>query len=421
MKTCLLRILAILILTSSLSSCTSKVSYPKERLEESILGLCQKEYGLKDVKVKLIGSTLGVFIPIEGLVDNELKLKEEASDKIEKLALSVHRVVMSTNMPLGIYTVTARDTDTLGAEFIMSGVVYDIIRVRLLDISRGEYHKRILRDFRVNPVLIGELKIKELFRDLNTYSDTIKNIMPFFYPIFVIGKNSSQRMEIEEMLSKEISSKEALFYLKTKEYYEAKPGLEVYNSVFAQGFTNEYLILINVESLMNPISEIVSRYTYVDGEIRERDLKQVFDQYIDKGYIGSDGLPKKELSLGWFITQTLTKRVQLLFLEDKELNDSFNIASLGSSFDNRIMHFRLSFNSKKDLEDPKNIVFDKVISLIAHVIHRYDFKDLDKVEVMDIASQKMVSISLLELEDFRKGKIKIKDLLDNKNPENPNP
>ena len=156
-------LLSVILLSTSIVSCDKarEATYSKEKVEQSVIELCKDEYDL-DVDVKIIGSTLGVYIPIEGLVDKELKLDEDAGEKIEDVALSIHRVTMSTDKPLRFYILTARDTKTLGAEFVLTGFVYDVVRVRLLDISRGEYHKRILRDFRFNPAAAGEAKIKEI-------------------------------------------------------------------------------------------------------------------------------------------------------------------------------------------------------------------------------------------------------------------
>ncbi len=138
-----LKLLFILFLLVPIVSCT-KPTYSKEKVKESVINLCKEEYGL-DVQVKIIGSTLGVLIPIDGLIGPNLRLNEKAGEKIEDVALSIHRVTMSTDSPLKFYTLTARDTVSQGAEFVLTGFIYDVIRVRLLDISRGEYHKRILR------------------------------------------------------------------------------------------------------------------------------------------------------------------------------------------------------------------------------------------------------------------------------------
>ncbi|MDP2980812.1 MAG: hypothetical protein Q8N67_01930, partial [Candidatus Omnitrophota bacterium] len=203
------KVLFIFLILSGLSAC-DKPTYPTGKIEESVLKLCKDEYNLDNVKVKIVGSTLGVYIPVEGLVDPEMKLDKKAGEKIEDVALSIHRVVTSTDMPLKFYILTARDTKTTGAEFILTGFIYDVVRVRLFDISRGEYFQRILRDFRFNPAIVGERKARELFDALNQNSPLTENLKPILYPIYAIGKKDTQKIEITDIESKELSDHESL-------------------------------------------------------------------------------------------------------------------------------------------------------------------------------------------------------------------
>ncbi|PIP67978.1 MAG: hypothetical protein COW92_03590, partial [Candidatus Omnitrophica bacterium CG22_combo_CG10-13_8_21_14_all_43_16] len=217
------KILTIFLILMGFSAC-NKPSYPTGKIEDSVLALCKNEYKLDNVQVKVIGSTLGVYIPVEGLIDPDLKLNEKAGKKIEDVALSIHRVTTSTDMPLKFYVLTARDTKTPGAEFILTGFIYDVVRVRLYDISRGEYFQRILRDFRFNPAILGEQKARELFDGLNKNSALAESLKSIFYPIYIIGKSGSQKIEITDMESKELSERESLLYIKTIEAYEPSPG-----------------------------------------------------------------------------------------------------------------------------------------------------------------------------------------------------
>jgi len=382
MNTRALRFLVIPLLLLTLYACT-EATYPKEKVEQSVINLCKEEYGM-DVKAKIIGGTLGVFIPIEKLIDDDLKLNADATSKIEDAALSIHRVAMSTDEPLKFYTLTARDINTPGAEFMLTAFVYDVIRVRLLDISRGEYHKRTLKDFRFNPVVAGEEKIKELFDGLNENSPLAEELKPLFYPIYTIGKKGTQKMEIRQMLSKEISGQEALFYIKTKEYYEPLSGLEVYTSVFPSGLDNEYLILLNLTRFPNPIQEIASKYFYTGTEIRERNLKESFDSYKDTGYIGRDGLPKKGLGLGWFLSQQIARRITMLPTEDKKLKGKFDIQNSQGLIDNKIFQFKFSLSPIKPSGEDEKIAFLKILRLCENIFRRYSFEDFEGIELTDI-------------------------------------
>ncbi|MBU1147340.1 MAG: hypothetical protein KKD11_03220 [Candidatus Omnitrophica bacterium] len=408
----LLRSLLAVALLIPLSSCTP-ATYSKERVEESIKNLCKKEYDL-DVTTRITGSTLGVFIPVEGLIDKDLKLDQDAGEKIEDVALSIHRVSMSTDRPLKFYTLTARDIDMPGAEFVLTGHTYDVVRVRLLDISRGEYHKRILRDFRFNPVTAGEAKIAELFQALNENTPLVQTIKHIFYPIYTLGQDGTQKIEIIDIQSKEISEQESLFYVKTKEFYHPKPGFESYGAIFPPGFLNEYIILVNISMLPNPIKEIVAKYFYSGNEIRQRDLQKTFDQYKDIGYIAMDGLPKKALDEGWFLSRQITRRIKMTFEEEKNLRNRFTVQSSEGHIENRIFQFKFSISSEMPSlsKDDSEVIFSRILKLIAAVTHRYEFEDFEGVELIDARPDgKNIYLSRDDLERFRRGRLKIQDLI----------
>lgn len=410
MNTHLLRFLLVLLLLISLPACT-QATYSKEKAEQSVIELCKDEYGL-DVQAKIVGSTLGVFIPVEGLVDQNLRLDRDAGEKIEDVALSMHRVIMSTDKPLRFYILTARDTKTPGAEFVLTGFVYDVVRVRLLDISRGEYHKRILRDFKFNPVVAGEAKAKELFNALNEDLSSVQSIKPIFYPIYAIGKKASQKIEVIEMASKEISAQEALLYVKTKEYYEPLPGFDVYKAIFPSGFNNEYLFLINISMFPNLIKEIVSKYFYSGAEIRQRDLKETFNQFKDIGYIGIDGLPKKDLEPDWFLSHQIARRIKILFEEDRRLKEKFTVQTSEGSVNNKIFQFQLSITSDKPTDKDNEMIFSRILKLAGRIFHRYSFEDFEGIEIIDTRpGGKSVYLSRENLERFRRNRIKIKDII----------
>jgi len=400
-----------LILAISLSSC-NKPTYPTGKIEKSVLKLCKDEYKLDNVKVKIVGSTLGVYIPVEGLVDPDLKLNEKAGKKIEDVALSIHRVVTSTDMRLKFYILTARDMQTTGAEFMLIGFVYDVIRVRLFDISRGEYFQRMLREFRFNPAITGEQKVRELFNVLNQNAPMAENLKPIFYPIYVIGKPGSQKIEIIDMKSKELSDHESLLYVKTVEEYEASPGFEAYTAVFPPGFKNEYLFLIDMSLLVSPVKEVVSKYFYSNNEIRQRNLEDTFEQYKDFGIIGIDGFPKRDLDLGWFLSQQISRRIKSLFLEDNKLKNNFTVVSSQGEIKDKVFQFKFNITSNKNQAGDKNIIFSNIIKMAGVVLHLYAFEEYKGAEFINEANgEKKVYLSKEDLERFRKNTLKIESLI----------
>ena len=405
------KLLVIILLSTVLSSC-NKPSYPTGKVEDSVLKLCKDEYKLENVKTKITGSTLGVYIPVKGLVDPDLKLNQDAGKKIEDVAMSIHRVVTSTDQPLKFYILTARDTKTTGAEFILTGFVYDVVRVRLFDISRGEYFQRILRDFRFNSSIAGEQKIRALFDSLNQNASLAENVKSIFYPIYMIGKKNTQKIEIAEVESKEISDHESLFYVKTKEEYEAAPGFEAYTTIFPPGFTNEYLLLIDLSLLTSPVKEVVSKYFYSNNEIRQRNLKDTFEQYKDIGLIGIDGFPKKDLDIGWFLGQQIARRIKPLFEENKKLKNKFKVASSLGEIENKIFRFKFNISSDKNLSEDEKRIFSEVLKMTGTVLHLYSFEDYKGVEFINGPNgERKIYLSKEDLEKFRKNKFNLEKLL----------
>lgn len=401
----------IFILLFSSNSCT-KTTYSKDKLEEGLIKLCKDEYKLHDVQAKIIGSTLGVFIPVDGLIDADFKLNQKASEKIEDVAISIHRVTTSTDSPVKFYVLTARDKNMPGAEFILTGLIYDVVRVRLLDISRGEYFKRILRDFRFNPSVTGLEKVKEIFNGLNMNSPEVETLKPFFYPIFSIGQPDTQKIEIKNIETKEISANEALLYVKTNEFYEPAKGFEALSAIFPPGFSNEYLFLIDTALLQNSVKEIVTKYFYTSSEIRQRNIEETFGGYRDIGFIDINGFPKKGLDMPWFLGEQISRRIKNIQDEEIEYNEPFHIQT--SLFEIKDKSFGFKFNISSDNPIPEKneeIILSAIVNLTATVLHRYDFTDFEGVEFADTkTSGRKIYLSRDELELFRKKKIKLGDV-----------
>jgi len=404
------KVLAIFLILSGLSAC-DKPTYPTGKIEESVLKLCKDEYKLDNVKVKIAGSTMGVYIPIEGLVDPDLKLNQKAGEKIEDVALSIHRVTTSTDMPLKFYILTARDTKIPGAEFILTGFIYDVVRVRLFDISRGEYFQRILRDFRFNPAIAGEKKVREFFDALNQDSSLTETLKPILYPVYAIGRKDSQKIEITDIESKELSDHESILYIKTIERYEPSPGFEAYTAIFPPGFKNEYLFLIDISLFMSPVKEIVSKYFYSNNEIMQRNLEDAFKQYQDSGIIGTDGFPKKDLDLGWFLSQQISRRIKSIFEEDRKLKNNFKVTSSLGWIKDRVFQFKFNISSNDGKTGDEKIIFSNIIRMTGKTLHLYEFEEYKGVEFINLAdAEKKIYLSKEDLERFRKNKLDIASL-----------
>jgi len=156
-----LRLCFVFIILAAVSGCGP--TYPKETLGESIVKLCKEEYGI-DIKSKVIGNTLAIFIPLPSLLDVTLGMNKEAQEMIQDVLLSTSRVVLSTDAPVEFYCVIAQDKRLPELQVIVMKYVDDVKRAFFYDISRGEYFKRTIFDININPQSRKEQPIRDIIR-----------------------------------------------------------------------------------------------------------------------------------------------------------------------------------------------------------------------------------------------------------------
>lgn len=156
-------LLAIAVLTVSLAGCAP--TYPKESLKESIIRLCKSEYKV-DVKVRAVGKTVAIYMPLDDLMDFTFSLTPSATEKLNNVIMSVTRVVLSTDADYDFYCIIAHDVRIPEIQVIIIKYVNDVKRVFLGDISRGEFGKRMIIDMRLNPQSQKERSIKEVFQKM---------------------------------------------------------------------------------------------------------------------------------------------------------------------------------------------------------------------------------------------------------------
>jgi hypothetical protein len=154
------------LLLLCLVSVSCSPTYPKEKIIDGVIRLCEKEYSVK-VEVAIEGSTMGVRMPIDDLFDPDtFQINTKSFDKITGVMLSASRVALSSDKSIDFYTVIAHDKKVPGAEVVMTRYVHDLRRFFLGDISRGEFTKRMVFDVRFNPqgiidTWLGSFTLKE--------------------------------------------------------------------------------------------------------------------------------------------------------------------------------------------------------------------------------------------------------------------
>ena len=154
------RIFPFLILLMFMGS-GCKPTYPKTKVSDSIMNLCRDEYNT-EVRVKSKGRTLGVYMPVDNLLDSSLQPSEESFEKLGNVLHVLSRVALSTDADLEFITLVTRDSKISGFELVFARYVEDIKRFMVGDISQGEYMKRMDWETRLDPlVFLSDLASKD--------------------------------------------------------------------------------------------------------------------------------------------------------------------------------------------------------------------------------------------------------------------
>jgi len=190
-------------------------TYPKGKFKESIIRLCKKEYKI-DVKVKTVGKTVAIYLPLTNLLDFTFALTPDAGEKINQVILNITRVILSTDAEYDFYCVMAHDVRIPEIQIVIIKSVEDVRRFLLGDISRGEYGKRMLIDMRIAPQAQKERAVKDVFDRMNIDKKWQEGVMQDFFMSdpatlgdigYWAGKFYIKDVKLSEFLAEEIASR----------------------------------------------------------------------------------------------------------------------------------------------------------------------------------------------------------------------
>jgi hypothetical protein len=186
-----------------------------EKIKKELIELTKKEYG-HDIKVKIINKTIGVYFPVNNLLDNqtgdqntEPLFNKEIAKKIDRVIFLTHRVALSSDKKLDFYVITTTDIKS-GDELSIIGYFPDVLKVRLLNISKGEFSQRLINGLNKNPQAIDDWEGKNF------------KIEEIFLPNFLVGQ-IAQRIKIATT-KKDLKEKNFFWFQKkeTKRTFETK-------------------------------------------------------------------------------------------------------------------------------------------------------------------------------------------------------
>ncbi|MDP3920902.1 MAG: hypothetical protein Q8R76_08875 [Candidatus Omnitrophota bacterium] len=440
--------LLLLIVAVAAAGCSSK-SYPGDQLKESILKICRDEYHVDNVDVKIVGHTIGVYLPLEklfaadfkeslvaGKVRNLETLFEpspEAMDKVEDVLFTISRVLLSTDRDIKFYILQATDVERTGLQLVLKGYVDDVKRVRIWDISRDEYRKRVIYEMKQNRAVVWHKPIRQLFADLN--QSTLKDIrVKYFDPAVTeaalegvffntvqAGEGSPAKVqwEVLDMRSTQLQQSEVIVHVK------ARPTLEGADLI-EDPAQAQYLAMVSFNKERPMISRIIP-FQFFDEWGNFKKIPFPREIQMEKSFESWDEEFKAEdIQVGVFLAQQLTRRIQTLVAVDERIQHTFREVRLALEYEgieDKAPSFSLDFKSVA-LRDFNNysresLLFHEdmiyLLSLIyrefVDVLRSYHFGDYDYLSLTLPQETEQRIFGRDDLELFRQNKIDAQALL----------
>jgi hypothetical protein len=155
-------------------------TYPREKLAEAVKSVCKIEYDM-DVDVTVTGSTMGMYYPMQGLLDIGFGISEDAWDQISNLILVASRVVLSTDADIKFYCVVTQDARLPELQVVIIKYVEDVKRSMYRNISRSESYRRTLFSINLTPQARKERSVEKVFDKLGIEDTTRQKVLDEFF------------------------------------------------------------------------------------------------------------------------------------------------------------------------------------------------------------------------------------------------
>lgn len=437
-----------------LAGCMIK-SYPAETLKEDLKKICKKEYGVEEIDVKIVDNTIGVYLPLKKLFATDFKEaavsgkvrnletlfepSEQALEKVEDVLFSISRVLLSTDIELEFYVLQATDIEKTGLQLVLSGYVDDIRRVRIWDISRGEYRKRVVHELRLNRAVRWHQPVRAFFDSLPVLDvEKIRNL--YFHNLLPAGaiqtlflnlllepgqQGPAMEWDILEIRSAPFQNNEVLVYTKVLPHEPKKdaagenvPAAErvypVLSYLFMFAFSEDKAELLRI---------IPFQYQDEMGEIQkipfpvELQIEENLDSWEEEFRV-------EPLEIGPFLADQLTRRVQAILSMDERIQNTFRGVQLEFQYVREPEPAHFSLNIEASLRDFNNykrdsIVFHEDMLYLLNIVSRefvevlrsYRFGDFDYLSLEVAQEPSPMLLWREDLELFRKGKMQFQGML----------
>lgn len=433
-----------LVLAVFFSGC-SRSSYPAAGVKEAILKICREEYGIEELDVQIAGDTLGVFLPlgklfasdfketaVAGKVRNLESLFEpspEALEKVEDVLFSLSRVILSTDYPFKFYVLEATDVEKTGMQLVVTGHVEDMKRVRVWDISRNEYRKRLIHDLKLNRAVLWHRPVRNFFKDLSRLpvEEVKRKYFKADFPSavfeqFFLGSfwNGSPRFkkykwEILDIRSTAVQKDQAFVYVKVQ---------APLNNPEARPQELQYIFAVAVHEVGGEILKIIPfQYRDEQGNLQTIPFPPELQAAasLDRWEIE---FALKEVQVGDFLAQQMTRRAQGIFSSDERIQNTFRDLKMNFEYDDtqaepffawQVEAVLKEFNryTKESIAQHEDMVYvlELILREFVEVMRGYKFEDYGSLRLNVVQEPVAWVFAKQDLELFRRKKITLKDLL----------
>ncbi len=376
-------------------------TYPRDQIPEAIQHLCKQEYSIKEkVEVKITGKTLGVRVHFDELLTIDLKLQEEALDKLQNLLRILRRICLSTDADLDFFVIVGYEKK-LGFEIVFYGYLDDLRRARAGWMSPDDYFQRLIKTMRMNTLRWGESRINKLISNIQS-GDMIKVIVnnfppgtklsdlsPEFLKILIdLGKKNYIRWQTIDSRSVPTGSQKRLYYIEAREHFTPKIK-DAGNLQYPSDTIHKFYILVSVDDL-NPIIQNIYTLETLPRQFRRLGAPEMWKE--DDFYV-------EDFLFHQFLSTQIVQRIQSGMNKDRQIEDQGKkgLFSLKGDF---VVQDRIT--SETQLSDPSENIYkititpskgstapipqkliDLALKTVKDVCNKYHFYDLGNIQLLD--------------------------------------
>jgi len=436
------------LLPAVLSGCGS-ATYPEARCKEALQEIALKEYNIPHIEIEFVGTTLGVFLPLDQLFAADLKEAlmsgkvtdmeslfqptEEAIDKVEDILFSMSRIMLSTDKKIDFYYLQATDVEKSGMDLTFMGQIDDLKRVRFWDIPRSEYRKRIIHDLHMNRAALWHRPVRHFFKDLN--EATVSDVQDRYFPntdqakwtgeFFFTDAHGRElprgraKWTILDLRSIPIQDHDIVVYAKAE--VAAKDPAET----SFRPKVMEYLFQVSTAGDTEKIRRIIPM-AYLDDKAATPDFTFTREMVAKSLPNWEKEFKTPDITAGDFLSRQLTRRFQMIAAEDERISNTFASIKLVVRFEPRPQPSFL-FDAVASLRNPKEVAYslgqgihedvlyfwDRVAREFVEVLRSYSFKDYEFLKFQLSQGGKTLTWATTreDLELFRRHKKSLKDIL----------